>query len=405
VLIPLGTDRQQVRGPIVTPWLIGINVVAFVVQMVLERQSPEQYERLLDTLAVVGGEGFGAWQLVTSAFLHGGLLHLLGNMLFLWVFGPNVEDRFGRLGFLGFYLGGAIASSALHATFEWVPVSQVPPGMEGQVTDGRLYIPAIGASGAISGVTGAYLVLFPKTLVRIIYFFFFIGTAAIPAWWFIGFNIGWNLLSQAIGVDQGVAFLAHLGGYGYGIALSMALLGLNVFPREPYDLWTIWRQARRRQAIRVAGEHVQREQAQRIREIQRAERRGTPQTDAIGEARTRVVEALHDGRSDEAASAYRALLADHGVGPATLSRQHQMDLANVLFRESDYQTAALVYDRFLETYPEDREAPVVRVMLGLINARYLNDPERAKQLLHRAKQDGLDDEHTRVADRLLHELG
>jgi len=388
VLIPLGTDRQQVRTPIVTWWLIGLCVVAFLVQSILASRSPESHTRLLAALAVVGGDRFEPWQLITSAFLHGGLLHLLGNMLFLWVFGPNVEDRFGRLGFLGFYAGGASASAMLHISFENAP--------------------AIGASGAISAVAGAYLVLFPKTTVRIVYWFFIIGAAAIPAWWFIGFNIAWNLLNQAIGIDRGVAVLAHLGGYGYGIALSMMLLGLGVFPREPYDLWTIWRQARRRSAIRAAGLEAQRIQTQRIRGTLREQddSQRSPAPSPVAEARARVLDAIDQKQYAQAGEVYRELVSRHGDAAGTLSPSHQVDLGNALFREGDYQTSALVYERFLDAYPREREAPDVRVMLGLINARYLNDPLRAGELLRRAvEDDGLDAQHAGLARQLLQELG
>src|SRR5262245_16325094 len=121
--------------------LVGVNVVVYCIGVALERAWPDQFERVQNLFILTPG-GSRPWSFITYAFLHGNLMHILGNMVFLWVFGPNVEDRFGRIGFLLFYLGGAAASGGLHAMFDSNPV--------------------LGASGAIAAVTGAYLVLFPR---------------------------------------------------------------------------------------------------------------------------------------------------------------------------------------------------------------------------------------------------
>ena len=157
--------------------------------------------------------------LVSSQFLHGGWFHLLGNMLYLWIFGNNVEDRFGRLGFLGFYLlGGALAG-----------LSQV-------ATDPTSTVPTIGASGAIAATLGAYFVLFPRARVTSLVFLgFFYQLIDVPAVIVLGFWFVLQLIEglTSLGAVQtgggGVAFFAHIGGFVVGAVI--ARLVILVSPR------------------------------------------------------------------------------------------------------------------------------------------------------------------------------
>jgi rhomboid family protein len=154
------------------------------------------------------------WQSIFVAmFLHGGWLHLGGNMLFLWIFGNNVEDRLGVL-YLPFYLAAGIAAS----------IAQL-------LIDTNSTVPNLGASGAIAGVLGAYLVMFPRRRVLTLVFFFFITAIWLPAWVVLG---AWFILQLFSGVgsvsahvSSGVAFFAHIGGFAFG-----ALLALLFFPKE-----------------------------------------------------------------------------------------------------------------------------------------------------------------------------
>ncbi len=145
---------------------------------------------------------------LTSMFLHGGWMHLLGNALFLWVFGNNIEDSMGRFRFLVFYvLCGLVAAGAQVLTSPGSPV------------------PMVGASGAISGVMGAYLVLYPRVPVRMLFFFFiFVRIIALPAWVVLLWWFGLQLLSglpalSSIEASSGVAFWAHIGGFVAGVVL------------------------------------------------------------------------------------------------------------------------------------------------------------------------------------------
>jgi membrane associated rhomboid family serine protease len=145
-----------------------------------------------------------------SMFLHGGWFHIAGNMLFLWVFGNNVEDRLGPVGFVLFYVLGGLAAMLLHLAFD--PSSTVP---------------AVGASGAIAGVLGAYLVLFPRARVTTLVIFFFITWVDLPASvvlvaWFV-FQLFSGVGTLASEVTGGVAYWAHVGGFAFGVAAAWLL--------------------------------------------------------------------------------------------------------------------------------------------------------------------------------------
>jgi len=382
VLIPLGTDRRSVRSTLVAPALVAVCVLAHVAMEAVAQLDPDLWERIL-TWGAVGGEEFHWWGLFTSVFLHADWLHLGGNMLFLWVFGAPVEDRYGRLGFLALFLAGGAFSGMVHATLDSNP--------------------AIGASGAIAAVTGSFLVLFPRTRVRC-FWIFTLSVVPVPAWWFIGLAIAWDFLSQTMGAGGGVAHLAHLGGYSFGFTVSMALLWARVFPREPYDLFTIFRQAKRRRDLKAAAAatRVTRPEAAKSRPT-----RQTAMTDALAAARAEVSAGVSQGRLDEAVEAYDRLRESFAQVPGalTLPRNTQYELANHLVRIERRREAAEAYERFLEAYPTDREADLVRLMHGRLLGRYLGEPERAGEQLERVLADVRDEELRALAREELDALG
>ena len=157
------------------------------------------------------------WQsLLTAMFLHAGWLHIGGNMLFLWVFGNNVEDRIGHVGYAFFYLAAGIVAS----------FAQI-------ATDADSVIPNLGASGAVSGVLGAYLVMFPRRRVLTLITLFFITAVYLPAvvvlglWFVLQLFSGVAAMSESVNVGGGVAFWAHIGGFVFG-----AVVALLFFPKE-----------------------------------------------------------------------------------------------------------------------------------------------------------------------------
>jgi membrane associated rhomboid family serine protease len=364
VLIPLGTDRPIRRPSVVTPVLVVLCTAVFVVQAYAASQGQER--ELIERFAVIGGASFSFERTITYAFLHGGWMHIAGNMLFLWVFGRPVEDRLGKAGFAILYLSGAIVSGLGHAYFESGP--------------------AIGASGAVSAVTGAFLVLFPKTRIRVLWFMILISLMMAPAWFFIGLQIAWNIIAATTGRAGNVAVVAHLAGYAFGFAVAFALLSLGVIPREPYDLFSISKQAKRRREFQAAARAADRTMVARG-PVRRAPK---PQpmderAEAVAADRAAVSAALSMGEMDEAISAYRTLVDKHASSrPAvTLPRNAQYRIATHFASGGDNAMAMRAFDDFLGAYPSDPEAPQIRVLLARLCVE-IGATGRARRLLGEA---------------------
>ncbi len=153
--------------------------------------------------------------------MHGGWLHIAGNMLFLWIFGDNVEDRMGRGGFLAFYLLAGLSAA----------VAQV-------VAEPDSVLPMVGASGAVAGVMGAYLVLYPRARVlTLLPIFYFVRLVEIPAFFFLGIWILMQLVNAPLG--GGTAWFAHIGGFAFGAAVALFFLrGKAPVARRRSDPWT-----------------------------------------------------------------------------------------------------------------------------------------------------------------------
>jgi membrane associated rhomboid family serine protease len=210
-MFPIGDEHNGRRiTPYVTYALIAINIAVFFFEASLRERDLFTFIYQWGTVPRDVSAGREYFTLLTATFLHGGWLHLAGNMLFLWVFGDNIEDTLGHVGFLLFYLLCGMAASA----------AQV-------LVDPNSAIPIVGASGAIAGVLGAYLMLFPNGNIRTVFLFIFIPfVVLIPAW----IQIGLWILSQAIygyaalsvetrATSGGVAYFAHIGGFVAGMVL------------------------------------------------------------------------------------------------------------------------------------------------------------------------------------------
>lgn len=240
-MIPLRDANPTQRIPWVTLVLIAMNVLAFVVwqgfpvtgdfsraqtEMVFCNGAiPSEVSNLepIPELARICGGKSVLLSVFTSMFLHANLLHIGGNMLFLWVFGNNVEDRMGHLIFLLFYLLAGVAAA----------IAQV-------VIDADSQVPLIGASGAIAGTLGAYLVMFPRARVLTAVIFFFITLVEVPAIIVLGL---WFVLQAFSGIGQlgqsvsgGVAFFAHIGGFVFGALVALLFYRSRPRPQlAPYD--------------------------------------------------------------------------------------------------------------------------------------------------------------------------
>lgn len=210
-MIPLRDVIPSRTTPVVTMVIIAVNALAFWVELSLPGAARQGFLR---DFGIVPAD-FAPGTLVTSVFLHGGWLHVLGNMWYLWIFGDNVEDRMGHWRYLVFYmLSGAAA------------------GLAQAAVNAGSYIPTVGASGAVAGVMGAYFVLYPRSRVlTLVPIFIFIRIIEIPAVWFLGFWFliqlfsGVGSIAYTTGSQGGIAFWAHVAGFAAG------LVGVFVFRR------------------------------------------------------------------------------------------------------------------------------------------------------------------------------
>jgi membrane associated rhomboid family serine protease len=235
-MLPIRDLNPTRRTPYVTYGLIGLNVLAFIYEMMLPSSG---LERFFMNWGVVPYQVTNAFSLpvaltfITSMFLHGGVAHIVGNMLYLWIFGDNVEDCLGSVLYTLFYF-----------------VSGILAGLAQVLVGPDLMIPSVGASGAVAGVLGAYLVMFPEAKVHTLLIFgFFVRRASIPAGIVLG---GWFIMQffngvLSLGTMQvgGVAWFAHIGGFIFGLIAgwlckkSRPQVDYTRWPRYP-QRWQRW---------------------------------------------------------------------------------------------------------------------------------------------------------------------
>src|SRR5579864_139731 len=223
MIIPLGTDSRLRHTPYMNWALIGANVLIFVVWQHLRADASGHVALDMSdinprcAIYYLSPVFPRLSQFVSYAFFHAGWLHLIGNMLFLYIFGNNVNDKMGHVGYLAFYLAGGIFAGIAYVLLQGT---------------GH---PVLGASGAIAAVTGAYLVLFPRSNVTIFYFWYFFGRYEIPGFWFILFFFAQDVFLNFAG-NSSVAHVAHIGGTIFGFAVCFALLAVQLLPRDQFDI-------------------------------------------------------------------------------------------------------------------------------------------------------------------------
>jgi tetratricopeptide (TPR) repeat protein len=307
------------------------------------------------------------WQFVTYAFLHGSIMHIFGNMFFLFIFGNNVNDKLGHIGYLCFYLSGAVFSGIGHTLLSANPV--------------------LGASGAVAAVTGAYLVLLPNSLITVIYWFFFIGTVEIRALYFIAFKLIFYDNIIAADSAHGIAYTAHLAGYAFGIVAIIGLLSGGLIESNYDDLWSMLRQWNRRRQFRdvASGDYDpfsgsgRKTVSAKVSEPKGCDNDIERQ---ILKLRAQISEAMNSRNASQAAGLYLQLLQlDNSQ---TLPRQLQLDVANQLMSEGQWQESADAYQKFLSLYGSYEYAEQVHLMLGLLYSRYLSKPKEAIKHLEQA---------------------
>ena len=230
MIFPIGdTQVQGGYKPIFSYSFIAINIIVFGLQLI----SPGQLVCELSVIPQEILEGNRLYTLLTSMFLHSGYMHLIGNMLFLWIFGDNIEATIGNIKFLIYYLFGGIFASIMHIYFAGMDAnlldccvpcqnSMVDCGQDTPPCEG--YIPSLGASGAISALMGGYMMLFPKSKIKVLVLIFF-KSFYISAWIFLLLWFGQQILSGIgselnISGTEGVAWWAHIGGFVIGLLMA-----------------------------------------------------------------------------------------------------------------------------------------------------------------------------------------
>jgi membrane associated rhomboid family serine protease len=367
MIIPISTDTQIRRTPWANYVLIGLNVLFFLALGGSDRHAMDGRQSLGERLALMGDD-IHLYQFFTYQFMHANWAHIGGNMLFLWIFGNAVNGKMGHAPYVLFYLAGGIAAAIGHAYMN--------PDFGGMV----------GASGAIAAVTTAYLALFPRSHVTVLYWWFLIGTFELPSMLLIVFKmILWdNVLAQSFAGASNVAFDAHLAGYAFGFLSTIALLGIRALPRDQFDIVALWRRWFHRQAFRTAIADPNAEARARYGRVARpvslqdVRIGGGPPAprDQVAELRMKVAEALALNDRDTAAGLYEKLLE---LDPRqVLPKGSQLDVANQLYRLNRLPQAAAAYEKLLSAYPTSPEANEIRLLLGIIYARDLRQYEVAE---------------------------
>ncbi|MCK4850100.1 MAG: rhomboid family intramembrane serine protease [Phycisphaerae bacterium] len=340
MLFPIRTNMPLRSSPVVNYLLLVANIAIFLTSL-------HKGRAVIPNAYALQASYPQLHQFLTHAFLHANWQHLAGNMLFLYIFGNNINDRLGNVGYLAFYLAAAFFAGLGHVYMEQTP--------------------AVGASGAIAAVTGLYLILLARTRVTILYWIFFIGTFEVTAFLWIFLSFSKDLYYGLYGPPMQIAYSAHVAGYLFGFGIGLLLLLFRLVRRSNYDLLSFFSRAAYR--FSVAGAPA-------------VKRDFTPRQQQVLSLRQEILDSLDAHDMPKAVELYLQL---QGSDPEqVLPAQAQLDLANQLMAQADYQNAARAYELFLKSYPTYGQLAQVQLMLGLVYTRYLDQPSLAREHLTNA---------------------
>ncbi|PIY44994.1 MAG: hypothetical protein COZ06_19490, partial [Armatimonadetes bacterium CG_4_10_14_3_um_filter_66_18] len=370
LLYPIATDRQPKRVPCVTYSLAGLNLVVALWWLLGTGEDGD----VLRNLAFVPGQP--TWYgVLTSMFMHGGWAHLLGNMLFLVLFGRNVEDAMGHVLFACSYLVCGVAAMVLHLA---VTVAFAPD---------QLGVATVGASGAISGLLGLFVVRFFRTKITIWYLvlllFIRMGTFQVSSVAGIGLWFAMQLFSGMLDIGSGaggVAYWAHIGGFLFGVGYAL-LVGMEGEGSTEYDLGDAQRSASLgnwRNALTYAKQVLQREPDNAEAHFLAAQ--GFAQNQEPEDAEPHFLRALElslgQSNNARAAQVYAALFA--ALPQAHLESRQHFAVAAVVARAGSYADAAAAYERIAKGAKNQHDWEAALVRLGQICLRFTGDLPRAK---------------------------
>ena len=332
MIIPIGDENPVRRLPIINYTIIAFNVMVFITFYF----RPD-YGDIVNKFGFKPGN-IELTALFTSMFLHGGLFHLAGNMLYLWIFGDNVEDILGFF-YIPFYLLAGVAASVLHTIAS---------------PETRSMVPCIGASGAISGVLGFYMIIFPWRRVKFWYWiwYFWFGTFYLEALWAIGLWFGLQLLYGFLsGGLGGIAYWAHIGGFAFGVGAAFFGRMIIATFREKVDTGPI---------------HVGR----------KFDRQTFRNPNLL------LDKAIAAGNDQGYLESFRRL--SRSYGERRIKPEYHLKAAEILAQGNQFKQSATIYERFLLNYPLHPMAPKFRYTLGKLYLDHLNRPRKGLRYLRRS---------------------
>jgi len=332
-MIPFGDDNPTEHLPILTLLLIFINVFIFFLLW-----FQPNYAAIVKQYGFIPAK-YNFFNIITSMFLHGGLIHLVFNMWFLWLFGDNLEDKLGKFLFLSFYLIGGVFASFMHYFVSTPAIREIP---------------CIGASGAISAIMGGYLVLFPRARIKVFGFILFypvrfkLSAFLFLGVWFVSQLFSGGAITRGVEVTE-VAYWAHIGGFLFGVIFSL-FLKEYVFPR---------------------GHFI----TQKEKEFKKYQKKTKFVADVIfQEAKIKkeksndfkkiIKQYLDEGRSDLAVKEY--INSQNQFLLVTLEAKNQKLIADILFEQNKKQFALQAYLKFVTNYPDHKQISDVKCRLGLL---------------------------------------
>lgn len=374
IFIPIRTDTPLRRTPGVNYLLIVVNVAIYLVLDVFGSRMGDGGFEDFKRGYMLDPQDLSLVQFFSYQFLHGDIVHLLGNMLFLWVFGNAVNDKMGQVPYFFFYLACGVFAGIAFATADTNP--------------------CLGASGSIAGITTAFLVLYPRSSVTVFYWFiWFVGAAQFQAMLLIVVKIIlWdNVVAPRLSPGSefvSVAYSAHIAGYVFGFIWCSLMLLIRALPRDQYDIVAMMKRYYQRQQYRTMmadpNTRAQMTYGHMARPISAAtgeviEQPDTPPNSAVINLRGEIADLIELRDYEGASTKYDELLAKDG--DQVLPRKQLLDVANHLMRTNRHEQAAAAYERFLKHYPTDLEAQQVQLVLGIIYVKYLEQHQKAEQYL------------------------
>ena len=381
MLIPIGTDVPHKRYPCVTYAFIGLNLLVFALEWAIHRAGGiDASSEITRTISQVFNAGelssthFHVYSLFSYQFLHSGWMHIIGNMIFLLPFGKAVEDRMGHIGFALFYLGCGAIAGGMHALTSSSPV--------------------IGASGSVCAVTAAFIVLAPKTTIKVLLIFFIIGVYQIPSMLLVAFFVlfdVFSMLASAAGANTDpTAWVAHLGGYASGFAITFALLKFGAIASTQFDLTEMIKQSRRRRTYRTV-----------VAKAQPNVVAAATTLNPTALLRANIAESVAAGNPLAAADEYIGSLKT--IPKLKLNRQTHAAIANALLQEGRIDEGTTVYERYLTQHNTAEDCPDVALLLAAKYTRELQNKKRALELLKKFAA-SFSPSHKALADTLVAEL-